>query len=871
MTEWPSPAFLLGVELLEAERYAEAVAAFARARTEASVAPAAVAECLHYSGLAHARAGELEQAANALIAAQDILAGAEPEEFRAESAELTADVLADLGRFAESARYQRRAAEDFGHLGDHDRQADNAYAMACSIAETGDSAAAFAAFDAACRGFAATNRTSEIAATHTARADLAVRLNDAGAARTHLEQAIALLDADHHPDDLALSHYRLGRLFADEGDQARAEQHLRAARAGFAALDDYGAAAECDDALGEVLTAAGRFDDAVTALAAATGGYPLDRALERADCHRRIGLIRLQQARVDQSLAAWARAHTELLAGGRPDLAAEMLVPSGMALEDIGRYEEALRMYRSARDTFADDGHVGEVAWCDMHIATVHLARGDIDAAERLLTTASAVLASTDRGHHARAQLYLGVLHSEREDFDRAKTLLTAARTEALELSDAELAADCAVHLAGALIHTGEYRSALRLLDQARASFVDGGRWAKVAQVQDVRGMCQFALGNLREAEELLLHACDGLARHGRTRHIALANCHLGSVYLETHRLPEAQAAFERSHAALRVLAPDRLTAVVEADLAGLFLQQGKHREAEQMYTAAEATLAEAGQPIRAAVCRQNRGGARVLLGDLDAAIADLETARAVFHPHVAYQRNAAVCDSSIGLAHSARGDHDRALLHIGRARATNAQLHLVLEAARCDILAAIVRVARDPDDLRAALDLALPALLFIDHQRLQFVHARTRSAWAARSALFRSTVFDWAARLGDPVLMSELVEVAANSGTHTPGTADSPARADHLAALAADIAAGPPSGPDPLAGADLLSPADPEAHADPPAFATTGALIAGAVLPMRPPPRLRMPGGSIALGTFIDSAEARYGAIDRRFEVPAW
>ncbi|WP_067855768.1 tetratricopeptide repeat protein [Nocardia shimofusensis] len=871
MTEWPSQAFLLGIELLEAGRFAEAVAAFTLARTAAAGSPAADAECLHYIGLAHAQAGRLEQAATALITAQDLLAGSAPDEFRAEGAELTADILVDLGRVAESARYQRRAADDFGHLGDRDRQADNEYALACSLAETGDSAAAFAAFDAACRGFAATNRSDEIAATHTARADLAVRLDDTATARRHLEEAIPLLDADRHPDDLASSHYRLGRLIADEGDQARAEQHLRTARTGFAALDDYAAVAECDDALGDVLTAAGRYEDAVTALAAATGGYPLDRALDRADCHRRIGLIRLQQARIDQSLAAWARAHTELLAAGRPDLAAEMLIPSGMALEDIGRYDEALRMFRSARAAFAADGHAGEVAWCDLNIATVHLARGELDTAERLLTTASAILAGTDRGHHARAQLYLGVLHAEREDFDRAKTLLTAARADALELPDAQLAADCAVHLAGVLAHIGAYRPALRLLDQARASFVEGGEWAKVAQVQDVRGMCQFALGNLREAEELLLHACDGLARHGKTRHIALANCHLGLVYLETHRLSEARAAFERSHAALRGFAPDRLTAVVEANLAGLFLRQDKHRDAEQMYTAAEATLAAAGQPIRAAVCRQNRGGTRVLLGELDAAIADLEAARAIFEPHAAYRRNTAVCDLNIGLAHSARGDHDRALLHIGRARATNARMNLVLETARCDFLAATVRVARDPADLRTALDLALPALLFIDHQRLQFVHARTRSAWAARSALFRSTIFDWTARLGDPVLMAELVEVAVNSGTHTPGTADSPARADHLAALAADIAAGPQSGPNPLAGTDLLSPADPEARADAPAFATAGALVAGAVLPMRPPPRLRMPGGSIALGEFIDSAEARYGSIDRRFEVPAW
>ncbi|HLS75850.1 MAG TPA: tetratricopeptide repeat protein, partial [Nocardia sp.] len=410
-----------------------------------------------------------------------------------------------------------------------------------------------------------------------------------------------------------------------------------------------------------------------------------------------------------------------------------------------------------------------------------------------------------------------------------------------------------------------EYDRALRLLDEARESFVAGAEWAKVAQVQDVRGVVQFASGNLREAEELLLDACDGLARHGKARHLAVAACHLGLVHLETHRLPEARAAFERSHATLRAFPGDRLTAVVEANLAGLFLRQGRHRDAERMYTAAEATLAAAGQPIRAAVCRQNRGGTRVLLGDLDAALADLAAARAVFAPHPAHRRDGAACEVNIGLAHSARGEHDRALTHIGRARAVYAELELPLEAARCDFLAATVLADREPGDLRPALDLALPALLFIDDQRLRFVHARTRSAWAARSALFRATVFEWCARLGDPVLLAELVEVSLNSGTHTPASAESPARADHLAALAADIAAGAHADPGLLAGAGMRAPAEAPAHA------TAGALIAGAALPMRPPPRLRMPDGSIALAGFLDSARARYGDLDRPWEVRTW
>lgn len=126
---------------------------------------------------------------------------------------------------------------------------------------------------------------------------------------------------------------------------------------------------------------------------------------------------------------------------------------------------------------------------------------------------------------------------------------------------------------------------------------------------------------------------------------------------------------------------------------------------------------------------------------------------------------------------------------------------------------------------------------------------ASDRAAWIDTITYALRAVFDAAAELGDAQLIAELVEVSVNVGVHT--TEADPLHPDGQMATIADADPGgrtePPSVPSgPHAGIRLA--------------AGAARLVPGAELPLAPPPRLRMPGGKIALDRYLSLAHATYG-----------
>ena len=62
-----------------------------------------------------------------------------------------------------------------------------------------------------------------------------------------------------------------------------------------------------------------------------------------------------------------------------------------------------------------------------------------------------------------------------------------------------------------------------------------------------------------------------------------------------------------------------------------------------------------------------------------------------------------------------------------------------------------------------------------------------------------------------------------------------------------------------------------PPTAAEPIRIGGAATLLAGAKLPMRPPPRLVNPTGHVVLGRFLDSADQRYGVVQRPAPVRTW
>ena len=96
-----------------------------------------------------------------------------------------------------------------------------------------------------------------------------------------------------------------------------------------------------------------------------------------------------------------------------------------------------------------------------------------------------------------------------------------------------------------------------------------------------------------------------------------------------------------------------------------------------------------------------------------------------------------------------------------------------------------------------------------------------------------------------DEVSDEQLIESAINSGTHV-----SEVSVDTHAALS-EVSFSSDSDAPTMDVADAVA-------------GVARTLIAGSVLPMRPPPRLSMPGGRIVLGQFLQSVDTRYGLVVR-------
>lgn len=763
-------------------------------------------------------------------------------------------LLLDNGRFADAAAALSDAAELTETSG---ARGECWYWAGVAYAQSGDRARAVIAFESAERGFVSAGRVNDAARTHSYRGDLAASVGELVPAHVHFDRASELYGAEE-VDARFRCWYMMGRLHNDLGNAAAAERELKVALGLVVTIGDPERIGECEDALATALTGAGRLDEALRMLEAAVSHYPAERAQHRADCLNRAGLILAGQGKGAAAEAMWGRAQGEYAAAGRADSGFVIALERGRTLFDLARLDDALVQYRAAYAAAQKAGHPDEMAWCEAHIAAVHLNRGELEAARGLLVRANAVLAEGNREHYLTGRYFLARVHLEHGDTRGARGLLGETLSEARARGLAELAVDCSMTLAQAMIREGDYRGVLELLDEPRRILKQLGRWPKIAVCQSLRGTCHVGLGEFRAAEETLLDARATLLRHGNPRQLAETECALGMVYLHTGRFPEAETMLDRAIASLRALGAAAVSlAVVEFNLANVYLRQTRYTEAVRMLTAAEAVFRAAGQNDHATACRHTLGMIRMNSGVGDGVIETLESTLDGSRPGPVSPRAVATKTFNLAVAHANRGDTGQALTCTARARGLYSDLNDLMGLATCDLFAAVCLADRAPHDQRRLLDLALPAAIYIDHQRLQFLHADARVAWSGSHPARRSNLFEWLHALRDPTLMAEFIEVAINSGTHVAHHEDSPARLDFLDALASDPAASDAT--DLYAAAEL------------PSSAGAGILLAGTALPMRPPPRLRLPDGRVALAAHIDGAISRYGPIGRAGEVRTW
>ncbi|MRH91687.1 tetratricopeptide repeat protein [Nocardia sp. SYP-A9097] len=877
---WPSPAFQRAMELAEQGEHAHALT---RLRAELpNRAGIERAECLRWIAGSEAQLDALDAAVEALEQAVSLLADEPFSELAVDCALLAGTGLAELNRDAEAVPYLRTAAAGLRVLAEYygdgiedpewiGEIADCDEALATALAETGDFAAALPVFRSAAIGFAAAGRIADAAESRSDCGAMAVELDDAELVRDEFDAARRVFDELGETTDSAHCSYMIGIAYSELADTDRALTELQRARTGFAGAGRDVSVADCDVVLSEVYATQDRIDDAITAMTTAAAAY--DRHGEREqclDCHRKLAELHLNRTmrhlrsgRNQAAIAEIAATREACEAFGDPDLVAELDVLVGMVLDDLD-HPDAGAAYTRARAHYLRTGRELEVAWCDAQLATSLLGSGDVAAAERELIRVCAIFEKAgDQARLAKCRRFLANGAVRRSAYDEALRLLESAYEYAREAGDEELRAECCQDIGDVLVQIGEYHEAITRLAESTRTFDSLSELMKAAAGRERAAVANFYLGRHAAAEDLFFEARTVFAHVGAPRWVAGVDMELGLIYCTTGRFEESERAYRDALDNFGALGLNEDRARAQANLGGLYLRRGDYEDAALAYEAAEATFQRSGQKYQAAVCRENLGAIAIMRGDSEAGRNMTDSARAYFQSDPSFRWNTAAAHRNSAVAETSLGHYGSAHEHLGQARRLNAELGLMIEVATCDFWEAVVTVGESDDDgLRRALDLGIPAMLLIDAQRFQYPHAASRIAWAALNAQIRGALFDWAHRLGDADLMADLIEVSVNAGMHVaahrPESAGSELFAPLAHALDADLA--PLSGPAKRPATTTIRP-----------IGGAAALISGAMLPMRPSPKLLMPDGRVALAPYLDSAIRRYGAADRPYTVQTW
>lgn len=857
---WPSAVFLHGLALLEDGNAADAIGAFTAALAECDGAEQTerTAECLYGIGAAHAESEQVEQATDAYARAADLLAAGPLTELSVECAEMAGRGFDVLEQPERAVPYLRRAATGLECFGDLEEQADCDAILGSALADTGQFREAMIVWRRAAERYLAVDRIVEAAECRESCGEAAMEIEDAHRVRDEHRTARELYERAGELSRTGACSYAIGLACRELGETATAEQEFVRAKASATVEGNAAGAANCDEELAELYLADGRKEDAAAAFSAAGAGYAAaGRHLQAGQSRFRAGELHLRAGRLRAAIVEFTVVRAQWLAADEPGLAAAADVTLGIVLQNCSDYEDATAAYRRARAHYVGAGELLDVAECDMHLATVRISMGDFAEAAKLLRHATAVFENhRSDPRYAQCLLDTGVVQGHRGRIQAARHLFAQARRYA---DSEELLRSCLLEESRLIVHGGgDFTEALAMLDEVRACAEQAQEWAVAAQCLEFSGLCQYHLSHYAVAEDLLIRARQAYVLLGLRTELATADLHLGLVYYQTGRCAEAEEALERGRAGLHEFEHHPFTAHTESLIGGLHMRAGRYRQAADAFRTAAAELTRSGLLFQAAVARLSLGGALIMQGDHSIGAELTESVLTVFDSDPANGRYHAVGLLNLGCAELISGHYDAARARARAARQVTLDIGDVVTAAKCDLIGAAA--AAEAGDVRVALEQGLPAAVFVDAQRFGFASAAARISWREMNAVIQAGMFQWADQLGDTTLLADLIETTINSGTHVAEHHSADDGGDLQATLAALA----------VSGADMSDTTTDHSLAES-GISGAAALISGAILPMRPPPRLRMPDGHVALAPYLAAADAAYAPIERPGEVAVW
>ena len=303
----------------------------------------------------------------------------------------------------------------------------------------------------------------------------------------------------------------------------------------------------------------------------------------------------------------------------------------GDAYTKLGRYEDALIAYESARVVCASYGMDVTVATTDQNIGIVYCSLGRYQEALAKFRSARLVFVSHEMDiAMAAIDQSIGVVYTELGQYEDALIAYKSARVVCISHRMEAKVAGIDHNIGIAYEELGRYEEALRAYECARAVYVKHEMEVDVAKIEASIGVLYSDLGRYEEGLAKFRSARLVFVHYKMDVDVAKTDQNIGVDYLNLSRYEDALAAYQSARAVYVEQEMEVNAAVVDQNIGVVYDCLGRYEDALIAYESARVVCASYGMDVMVATTDQNIGLVYSNLGRYEDALQAYEAAVAI-------------------------------------------------------------------------------------------------------------------------------------------------------------------------------------------------------------------------------------------------
>jgi ATP/maltotriose-dependent transcriptional regulator MalT/two-component SAPR family response regulator len=289
-------------------------------------------------------------------------------------------------------------------------------------------------------------------------------------AKIDIEAAINLLENNGGmPDDLAEVHRRLGDIFKEMGQFARAIKHMKKALEYFSSTFNVGSLAETHNSIGIIYKRLGDYMKAETHFEHARQGWlKINNVSSLAATLNNIGNVYQHWGQHELALDTFRLGLEKTRETGYKRIEASLLINMAEAFRDLGQYDDALKTYNEGLDLARQVMEMYYVMWAKAGIGETYQHVNEYDKAIIYLNEAIGLAKENQQIYEAIFfTMKLGVVEYNQGKYEAAIKTLNDVYNRITKLRDKDTLARVSLHLAQASFLARNYDQAINWLKKS--------------------------------------------------------------------------------------------------------------------------------------------------------------------------------------------------------------------------------------------------------------------------------------------------------------------------------------------------------------------------------------------------------------------